>query len=599
MRKTDQINGKIIARFFLLLLGILLFVWPCVLFFESKSIRVIWILSSAAILFISMQTAERALKNEILPPLSWKSLPWAPIIITGVSVLFITLTTPLLSFGSEYLFVLQGLNVANKVLSIIPWFACMILLIVGSVLICKKQYVLNSQNITWSLFACMVLVSIITALNINQVVISRYPPVVHVLQMLSAFISAGDHWSYRFPNVFWTVLSTICIWKMFPWNKMAKWVASIALLTTPIGWFYHATLFQVPGQIFFALLSIALTMRIIEDGEKEKDSAFLGITFILWVLYRETAVASIAGLLAILFLLKKWRSLRTILLIFVPVSATWFALFVPNSDYVATFYMPEMLIERQGSFFYALMTTLSAMTFHLHILGLSILIATTIFVLLYGSKTQKLLLTITWVVSLSQILFHVSVAMPEYAGYGRFDAFIILPLCIGTALLPYIPPIKDRFRSTIAVALITILILVTPWNIARFANNLLNKPVKDIRRMTTLGHLYTRFPEAVRKNIDKANTMIPMGLSSSFLDFYIAEKKITPMERSAMIKRSMDWQPDNPGSPLIVVDPQNFQFSQIDDKEEMERLKRASAWARKQPNVQEYTIYGQTTLVVP
>ena len=364
----------------------------------------------------------------------------------------------------------------------------------------------------------------------------------------------------------------------------------------------HCT--RLLDRCFFGLILILLVKNFLTTEKRAEENAiavFMAVTGICWFLYRLPGLAPLVAVGLMMVFLRKWHAAKTYHLITIPIVVAWLTLFLPRSNYVSDIYSTPQLIERQITLFQTILETVPAFYYHLTPVGLCILILCSICVAWKGSSMQRILLGATWFIAGANIAGHTAIAPDWTGGYGRYNALIMLPLCVSVAVTPQLTIVRKKWSTFLAGALCIALVSVTPWNVVSYANAL-NIPIYNkhtyTKRMTTLGHHYTQFPRLVEKNLNHIDTMIAVGLSSAFIDLFISEGRITPIERTALLARSNKFQPGDPGSPIIIQDPKDLNYFQL-TKDEETKLRALAIWARTQPNVEEHTIGGQTTLFIP
>ena len=143
--------------------------------------------------------------------------------LTGVVVFLVCMLTPILTFGGENILAIFALSAVNKLIALITWpFVFVGLCGIGYIL-WNHSWIFESQKVTITLFLLMVLLAFITSISIPQVILFRYPPIVHIIQTITSIIGGGRYFTMRWPTVLFAVLSVPILWKLIPGKKINKW----------------------------------------------------------------------------------------------------------------------------------------------------------------------------------------------------------------------------------------------------------------------------------------------------------------------------------------------------------------------------------------
>ncbi len=597
-------RDRILTNAYALILGVALFMWPVVLGFRGLEERLLWITIALIAVFASVWMLSRAMKNSASVELTREKFPWIPLLLF-LTALSVPLTwMPLTFFSDEAAMALPALTLIEKVSTIITWPGLILLsiaLAMSFFFACRSLQTPHVLGIVFilALFAAAIGIFIPSA----STLVMRYPPLVHIMQSITIVLTDGHLDTLRLPNLVWTILLALSLWYLTPsFQPVARVFAFTTLFLTPFGWTYHLLLYQACGEITLGMTASLLLSRILtEKNEKEREalSAWLGMLFSLWILYRPTSIAIFSVTVLLLLVMKQRRNAFNTLGIAAPIALLSLGTYFLGS-YQYAFLSTSSSLPTLSSVIHNLFTAVKVFPSQFHLAALAVLLGGSFLVLKRGTPHLRSALLAAWLIALTNISFHQAILPPIWAGFARYSTLLLLPLGVTLAALAsqeVIP--RNGFRKTLLGLTVFLFLSITPFAFIAFTQSIRTRSPNDIRQSVTGGDLPTALPGIAQRMLVKKDLII-LTPDGAFLDLFIAKGFLTPGERNALLKRSNEWMPESLLRPVIIQSPgKNMTFAPNVSKEDEERLREAEVWARKQPGVQEETFGRMVTLIVP
>jgi hypothetical protein len=576
-----------VASAYALLLGACFFLWPAVTGIPQLQQRYLWIVLG----FIAIAGSSLVLAVDYKP--KERQMPagrtWIMAILCAAALGAYAAWVPYLEFSDEILIALPGMTIVGLVIGKIG----VPLLLLGTTIAAVAAYFVVRQG-SWLLTTIIVLfmacfAAAVASTNVQSGLALRYPPLIHVMQMIASTLSGGSS-LYRLQNVLWTIFLIIGVWTLLPdWKPWRKMVLIAGVVLGPLAWTYRIVMFQAGAEITVGLIAVlllrSLVMRENKDAKgKQSDAALLGATFALWFLTRPSSLSPILVMIGILLLSPKLRKAGiATALTAAPVVLAWL--------YLSPYYTFQYNFEAQTSKGFAsvilkmidgITASIDALPHSLGLVALSILFIGTLFTLIRGSKSDQILIACAWIIAAVNGLAQNAVINDIFYGVARYNILLVLPLGIGLA--GFFEGRKwQPTLSFVGLGLIALLVVVTPFNFTEYTQYL-RATSDDIWRTPPEGYLASPLLEATRDvaKTDKSFVLIAPG--SQFMDLLIVEGLLTPSERASIMQKSLAWTPKSTQRPVIVQAPLITSYQPNQTPEQEQRLRDAATWARTQPN---------------
>ncbi|MBI5156094.1 hypothetical protein HZA45_02340 [Candidatus Peregrinibacteria bacterium] len=594
MKQTWLRRPNQIANAYLLLLGVSLFVWPVVMGIPSMRARLLWIVLAAGCSIISaalVAYATDGLKLRFAPPS--QSLVITSLVI-GAALLIANIGIPPLTFSDELTISLPGMTAVAKLSHLLGW-PVLILITLLSLFLSERV----SRYNTLGIFLLLSIVAVTVALKAGSTGLAlRYPPLVHLMQIGSAIITGSNPVLFRFPNVLWTIGMLTVLWHFTPrWTVFARVAAACAVILGPLGWTYHMVLYQACGELTIALTAIFLTHAIIEKKEASYESAFLGMTFALWILYRPTCLPVFVAVLALLCVTKRWRSALWIAAIALPVIIAWMALSpLYTVQYNLTSSSYALGNNSHTSVVEAIATAAKALPENFHPWILLMFAAVTILALLKGTPSQRLLLGIAWIVALASSVPQQILAGSTFYGVARLNILILLPFGLALGCIAMRAAWWSRIATEAAVIL---LIALTPIRFLDYVQ-LLRSHSPDIYRTPPEGYDALPVSDAAALLVPKyKDTIVILAPQYEFLDWLMVQGLISAADKRGILDRSNAWTTTSRARPVLVQAPVTTTYGPNLSEADEARLRAAREWALKQKDHRIVKLGIEETVVVP
>ena len=584
-----------------LLLGLCFFGWPVIAGIPSGLPRIVWVFATLALTLTSFFAAFRLTKNSA--PLRFKPLPWGelwPLLVGAVFLLFILSSVSVHSFSDETHIITPALTVFHRMTRVVAWP----FLLAAAVFLCiaVRRLPLGRPSFVVgiiSAFAGFSLLIGLAAFPAPTILAVRYPPLVHLTQFVTTLLSGGSWTFVRLPNLFWTLLLLPVLWYGTPnWSKWQRYALLGGLLFGPLAWAMRTELYQACGEMTFGLTVVLLLARLLKD-EDRGTALLLGITLVLWVLYRPTAVVVLGSVILLFVLLRRFRDALSIAFIALPPVASWLSLY--------PLYRYDFLLSGQGlfpaaqsstSFFQSLVVFVGSLSLTLNPIVLVSLLVTTLVILLFGRFEERCLLFAAWLVALPPVLAQQIVLPVALQGYARYDLLLHLPLAVALGILVGFTA-RRRAGFVLALAVIIALLFVTPWNIESFRQNVRTSSIAEIYRLPTHGEETLPITAEALHMIQRGERPIIIAPDSAFLELPIAAGYLTPKERTSLVDAGSTWTPLSPARPVLVQAPVVTTYQPNLSAAAEDRLKSARAWALSQPDHRIVRFGIEEVVIVP
>ncbi len=602
MRNRIPIIGTfspaLFVRWYSLLLLAACFGWPLVLGIGTGLLRFIWLIVAILLVGFSVYSARHAAEHIVKVTYRVARPPWLFFIVAGVA-LGIMLIFPVTFFGDEDLIALPSLIIASKLANVLTWPGLMVI-VVALTWIFRLSY-RHIQDWHVLVFAVFVLISsaVLAVLHTHpETLIVRYPFFMNFIQFIVTVLTQGSPELFRMGNVFWVVTLGFVGWyAASDWPPSARIATAVTLCLTPLGWTYHILLYQACGELTIGLLATLLLGKLLKKNNDTQSASalLLGSIFSFWILYRPTAFVLAGAAVVLLLVCGRKRAAWTVGSIGLPIGVLWLMVYVLGS-----FQYPFLSTESTRSFqlLAPFIATLKNLPDQLHPIGLLLLLVGGAYVA-WKRPTDRNTLLVAWVFAVLYTGLHQFLTIDEWYGYGRFNVLLMLPLAVTIGSI--IAAVSEKNHVLTAITLLLPLILATPWSNVGFLQSYRAVSYLDMMERTVTGGVSpSPLPRAMNDFVPKADTLILISPSSSFLDLLIARGKLSIAQRTAILERSKLWKPNSTARPVLIQAPtEGYTFRINIPKLDEQRLIDAAAWARKQPGLMVYRLGHEEALVVP
>lgn len=591
-----------IASAYALLLGTCFFLWPAVTGIPELQQRYLWIaLALIAVAASSLMVAMVHRPKDKKVPSKWV---WILALASAAALGVYAAYVPYLEFSDEILIALPGMTLVATAIAKVG----LPLILLGALMAAVAGYFIV-RNGWWVLSMVIVVLMAgvavaIASTNVQSGLALRYPPLIHVMQMIASVLSMGSS-LYRFQNTLWTIHLILSIWALLPdWKPWRKIVLILGVVLGPLGWTYRIVMFQACAEITVGLTAVLLLRSLVLREKKDElgrhsDATLLGATFGLWFLTRPSSLSPMLAVLAILLISPKLRKSGLIAgLTASPIVGAWL--------YLSPYYTFQYNFEAQTSkgffsvivkMFDGITASIDALPHSLGLVALTLLFVGTLITLIRGSKSDQILLACAWIVAAVNGLAQNAVINDIFYGVARYNILLVLPLGIGLA--GFFEGRKwQPTLSFIGFASIAALLVVTPFNFTEYTQHL-RATSEDIWRTPPEGYLASPLLTATREVAKKNKSFVLIAPGSQFMDLLIVEGLLTPAQRASVMTRSLVWTPESTERPVIVQAPLITSYQPNQTPEQEQRLREAQTWARLQPNHQVVRLGEEEVIIVP
>lgn len=590
-------NGwkRVVLNLYGFLLGAGLFLWPSILSFAHLTTRFVWLFVALPLCAVSIARAIIALDAESITfhrerfPIVWYVLP-------AIAVALIGALLPITFFGDEGTIALSGIAIVSRALAIcgapILYGACAVGCAVGFIALRKLR-----PHVSLLALPFLAAVSAIVALAIPRVpiLVLDYPPLVPLLQILSALLTGASLTMFRLPMAVWWLLFGWIAWLLAPptWSRTQRYVGFLAVSLTPLGWTYRILLYQQGGEVAFGLCVALLLASLVGNADRTARAALLGMTLALWIIFRPTAIAVAVGCGVLLLLLGYKRAAIDCIGISWPVGAIWAFVYLLGAYHNAVIYA-------QHTLFAPLSATLIALPGQLHPLGIAVALIGSVIVF-FRSKSTRLPLLFTWLIGTANTVVHQYLLTPQWYGYGRYDILLMLPVAV-VAVGFWDRDAFGKFATWTGAFVLGALLLTTPFNVVDELQTLRALPASQVQHSLTGGMDVTALPWEVWRLIERGEKhVIILSPDRMIVELMVAKGYLTPSERTELWRRSDAWTPSSADRPVLVQGPTPplRYYNQGFSLERERRLAEAAEWAQHQPDVRVIRYGAEKTYVVP
>lgn len=559
--------------------------------------RVMWVILAIVCIICSWKVARShticAKKSVNTMHISWLLFVVVLALAVGVSGVF-----PVTFFGDEDTIALLANTLVHHLVAHAGWIGLNSLLFGSTALLFVYRNRLRKWHVWFVIFVSGA-ITLLTAATSTQTIglMVRYPPIVHLAQTIATILSFGELSFLRVVNVGWTVLLGFVCWYGFPrWTWLSRLLLLITICSTPLGWSYRILLYQSCGELTLGLL--VLSFFYVSKSTLKQDqqyAAMLGMILSVWILLRPTAIIFI-GISALVFLFKnEWRSAITIVGISGPIGLLWACVYVFGS-----FQYPFLNSSSQRSF--PVIEPLRQAALHLpeQLTWPIIFIVTSVIAVVWYKRAEyRFLIGISWLFGISNTVLHQLLTLPQWYGYGRFSALLMIP--VGITIACGAQALRGH-RLQLVYACLCVLILwwSTPWNIVKFLqDNRQYQLLISMENSVTGGVIPTPLPIVLRQYMKHKDSFIILSPNYSFLDFYIANGALSVSDRNDILHRSKQWKLGDPNRPVLIQSPTSASTYRPNITEEEERrLREAARWALKEPTLRVEVYGNEKTLIV-
>lgn len=589
-------GARLLARWYAVLLIAACFGWPLILGIAPGAPRAAWLFIAVVLVLCSVLAARSAAKRAAMPSVETRRPPWlafaVPALLVAAASIF-----PVTFFSDEEAIALPSLLLLTRAARLVTWpgLAALFALCIGSAAWFRRR--LRGRHV-WALLALLCTSSVVLAfLHARpEALLIRFPPLLHLGQILATAAGLGRPALMRLGNAGWTFLLFLSCWTLLPrWPVSARIALGIAALLTPLGWTYRLLLFQACGEITLGLAAVFLLDQVIRRPDGDYLGLYPGMLLGAWILYRPTSLAIACAVIGLLALVRRRRAALDIALIALPMGALWVSVYVLGSFQYAFLSASS---DRTFALWRPLMETLAAVPEQLGWVGIAVLLAGST-VLALRRPSDRVILLLAWMFGVTSTLLHQLLTVPVWYGYGRFSVLLMLPLAVTVGALAAWA--AERRRAWLVLPLIALLAWTTPWPFVRFLQERRAVGTEDyIERTVTGGSIPTPLPQLIEEHATDAQRMIVLSPSYAFLDLLVARGLFGVAQRESIIARSRAWTPSSPGRPVLIQAPQPGRTYRTNiTADEERRLLEAAAWARTQPGVREEVFGSERVLVVP
>ena len=586
---------RMIVNGWLLTIGALFFLWPVVAGIPSMHARFIWIGIAFLLLLLSTLMLKRGIgRDDVtirLPRRSLMAALFFPLLLTLYASHF-----PPLHFSDELTIALGGFTIVERMTDVIPAFLLPLLAVVILALFffcLTRANLITAVVIVGAMVCCSVAIAL---LDIQSGLALRYPPLVHAMQIFGGLLTGGSNALFRFPNALWTALLMLVVSTMArEWGRAAQTGIVLGIVAGTLGWTYRIALFQACGELTLALLAAFLLHRTLSKESARTDAGFLGITFALWFLYRPTAIAAVAAGLVVLLLLRRRRELLTTAGVALPVIGAWLLL---SPLYTASYGLAEVANPASFPPWLPLITAVRSLPANFGIVGMMVLLGTSLLAFLFGSRPQRVLLGIAWLFGVSTAMLQHQLAGEVFWGVARYNIVLLIAQGVAIGILLHGTRVIATFNKALGIIAVLALLCTTPYDFVLFAQSI-RTGNRDIYRTPTEGYLPLPLLKATRLWLKTESSPMILAPDYQFLDLLIAEGKLTRAERDTIVNQSAEWTPADPARPVIIQAPVSTTYTPNKTPVEERRLRDAHAWAIKQPGYIIERLGIEETVVVP
>ncbi len=594
---------KPLANYYALLVGMGLLIWPVIAGIPTIHTRYVWIIIAALCIAASFTIMTLFLEERIQE--KSEALPWIFIVGVASCIGFYGASIPYLEFSDEILIALPAYTLVHLLIVKMGWLP---LLISSWSFFWMAKYCAKRMQ-WWQTIFCIIgmagIASMIAGSGFQSGIALRYPPVTHLIQIVTSILSGAHPAYYRLPNALWTALLITITWKMLPhWTTWMKLALLSGIIFGPLGWTYRTVLFQACGELTIAFFAILLVAKLLtQERSDDRAAVFLGATFSAWFLYRPSSLFPIIATIALLTIFQRTRRSGLIVTgITAPVIGCWLLL----SPYYTFQYNPGgkvslgfagLLIKMLEGIF----ASIKALPMNVSWPVLIMLIITSLLSIGFGKKDQRSLLFTAWLIALVNGLMQNAIINDIYYGVARYNILLLLPLGIGLAICADIGTSKfSRWFCKLCTALsLMFLILLTPFNFSAYTQHLRSQS-HDIYRTPTEGYLASPLYAATKEVLKTSRTFIIVTPGSQYLDLFVAQGLLTTDERSKIMERSNAWTlATNTERPVIVQGPISTSYLPNLTIEHEKKLRDARAWALTQTGIIVIRVGLEEAIIVP
>lgn len=597
-----QCRPRTIAHAYLLLLGVLFFLWPVSAGIPGLGLRLAWISITLVLCIVSGLAFSRSLQGLENIHITMPRGALLGLLLFCVLLAWYGFAIPPLAFSDEATIPLPSLTLVGKATRLLTWpgllASAAVTLIVG--ILALQRF---SQGVIIAMLCAMALGALFLALILPQSLsMVRYPPLVHLMQSLGTLLTGGSLSLLRMQNVLWTLLLGIALWQWRAWPSAARIAAFFAMMLGPLGWTYRLALYQACGELTLGVTSVLLLTTIIREPKHERAcGGMLGAVSALWCLERPTALAAIVSAWTLLLVLRRLKACGWTVGVSAPVIAAWLLL---APLFTASYGLESSAfadLAREG-FLTPLLVALRSLPMNFHPLGLVVLIGAPALVLFLGRRQERRMLAIAWVLVAPAAAMQHMVAGEVFYGVGRYNVLLLLPLGLGVASLVAIGVRTSRgviryAGLSAAIACLMLLLWITPFDFVRYTQELRASSM-DIYRAPTEGYLALPIVDVARRYSAEENLVV-LSPQYIFLDLFVASGELTLHKRDAIIRRSQAWTESSPDRPVLVQAPVATTYRPNLTKAQEDRLRAARVWALLQPEHRTEKLGMEETVVVP
>lgn len=585
---------------YLLLVGGSLFLWPNVVGIPTFPLRLTWAALSFPLLLFSAWALHEALRVTRPPKLPQLSPMGILLVLAAcLAIAYPLFAFPLHAFSDEVNIALPSLTLFHRLARVAGW-AAPASLTMTAILIGLYFCVRLPPRCAAGAVGIMAGVTVLAAWFLPQMssLATRYPPLVHLIQFLSTVLGGGHLALLRMPNLIWTLLLALGI-ETFArtWTPASRYGAFLALLLGPLGWSYRTSLYQACGEITIGMCVVLLLSRILYEEREEDHASYLGALLSLWMIYRPTALLSLGLSLALLAAFRRRRALVTVSAIALPLALIWLTMY-PTYRYPFLFQEQGLFPAASTSLLRPLVAAATALPKNLHLVGLIVLLGSSLVVWSRGAPAHARVLTIAWI--LGGVTSGVQQLIQEevWYGYPRFNILLLLPLAVGVAgLLADAGPLRI-LRRTLGTLAVLALLAITPFDIATYAQTQ-RRIAEGIFQSPTGGDVPLPVTFVAEKYLREEPHHIILSPDYAFLDLYIAIGVLTPDDRTRIIRTSDRWSPLSETRPVLIQAPVVTTYQPNITAAQEDRLRVARAWGLQQPHHTIVRLGIEEVVVVP
>ncbi|OGJ60507.1 hypothetical protein A3J34_01990 [Candidatus Peribacteria bacterium RIFCSPLOWO2_02_FULL_51_10] len=582
-----------------LLLGLLFFLWPVALGIHPVFVQLIWIAITLPLIIVSSLMLEKSLAGVHIKLPEIKKTPWTIIVIILLAISIPLFTVPYHTFSDEINLALPALTFLSHVARFITWPIVLIVFFLSCFAFLCLIRKLPVKFSRYALLPLALAACLTAALGPVTALAIRYPPLIHLVQSTATVLVLGDIRLLRAGTLIWTLILFLAVFHFLPyWNRLARIGTMFAFILSPLGWFYHTSLYQAAAEMTMGFLATIVLAEIISKPKTRAAPGLAGVIFALWILERPTSIVALVTACVLLFLLNKRREAWQIGSVAAPVAVAWAALY--------PFYGYDFLLQK-GNIFPAasqheIFKPLSIFFISLpQIVGaipLVILILGSLVLYIFGERREKIFLSAAWVITLSVTLAQQMILPPELFGYARYAVLLMLPLAIVTGSFLSGNIRIGSWSKPLGIIFVILFIVSTPFDVVTFMQNNRINPGASVYRTTSTADIAQPIQSVAEKILKENPGAVVLAPDLSFLDLFIPAGIISPAQRSRIINRSRIWTPEDPTRPVMIQSPVLATYQPNTTPEQENRLRDARVWALKQPGNKVFKLGIEETVVV-